>query len=117
MTDLYLIAHKVRGAPAFDVAERVECPECHSLGHKDDGTPCFECDECGYWWTIPTSGHRAYAYAYVLLTCVNPERLADMQSAMPDMWPDHYPHRAEPSRPKLDVSALIPKSAPIRRRV
>jgi hypothetical protein len=43
MTELFLIAHKVRGEPAFDVAERLQIGE--ELG-----------------WIIPTSGHRAYPY-------------------------------------------------------
>lgn len=37
----YLIAHKVRGQPAFDVAIQME------MGDE-------------VWWIIPTSGHRAY---------------------------------------------------------
>lgn len=43
MSDLYLILHKVRGEPAFDIAQRVQ------IG-----------DEEG--WIIPTSGHRAYPF-------------------------------------------------------
>ena len=41
MSDLYLILHKVRGEPAFDIATKL------TIG-----------DEEG--WLIPTSGHRAY---------------------------------------------------------
>lgn len=41
MTEPYLILHKVRGDPAFDIAEKL------TVG-----------DEEG--WIIPTSGHRAY---------------------------------------------------------
>lgn len=59
MTDLYLIAHKVYGQPAFDIAERMDCPLCAGHGHDLDGY-CHECDSLGYWWIIPTSGHRAY---------------------------------------------------------
>lgn len=40
---LYLIAHKVRGELAFDIAEQMEV-----------GTEI--------WWIIPTSGHRAYPF-------------------------------------------------------
>lgn len=40
---LYLIAHRVRGAPAFDIAQQME------VGDE-------------VWWIIPTSGHRAYPY-------------------------------------------------------
>ena len=41
MSEPYLILHKVRGAPAFDIAER------HDM-------------ETNEIWIIPTSGHRAY---------------------------------------------------------
>ena len=40
---MYLIAHKVRGEPAFDIAEPMQ------VGDET-------------WWVIPTSGHRAYPY-------------------------------------------------------
>lgn len=43
---LFLIAHKVRGLPAFDIAER-----CEEMGTPSDPGP---------WWIIPTSGRRAY---------------------------------------------------------
>lgn len=43
---LYLIAHKVRGEPAFDIATREE----------------VEGEEH---WIIPTSGHRAYPYWWI----------------------------------------------------
>lgn len=46
--NLYLIAHKVRGEPAFDVALRAD-----DMGTDSDPGP---------WWIIPTSGHRAYPY-------------------------------------------------------
>lgn len=48
MSEPYLILHKVRGGPAFDVAERLELPAGpDSLVGEDI-------------WIIPTSGHRAY---------------------------------------------------------
>lgn len=43
----YLIAHKVRGEVAFDIAEY-----CTDMGTDTDPGP---------WWIIPTSGHRAHA--------------------------------------------------------
>ena len=46
MVSPYLIAHKVRGEAAFDVAIR-----CDDMGTDSDPGP---------WWIIPTSGHRAY---------------------------------------------------------
>lgn len=67
---LYLIAHKVRGEPAFDVAEQME------VGSET-------------WWVVPTSGHRAYPYWYGDLD----ERFyfgPDGLPPMPADLPDHY---------------------------
>lgn len=77
--ELYLIAHVVRGEPAFDIAIKLQ------IG-----------DEEG--WIIPTSGHRAYPYFKVSLedAC---ENLADLSKTAtgtfqpppcPPDWPDHY---------------------------
>ena len=65
---LYLIAHKVRGERAFDVAERMEVGDEH-------------------WWIIPTSGHRAYPYWHYKL-----EDLFAYQNVgePPIELPDHY---------------------------
>lgn len=60
MSELYLIAHKVRNEVAFDVAERMcsGTPPCQpDCGLWKDGK-CLAAD----WWIIPTSGHRAYPY-------------------------------------------------------
>jgi len=57
VTDLYLIAHKVRGEPAFDIATHLTCPKCEAT---DDH--CSACDGAGHWWIVPTSGHRAFPY-------------------------------------------------------
>lgn len=69
---LHLIAHKVRGQPAFDVA--IQMP-------MDDEV----------WWIIPTSGHRAYPYWYhpmdASLFAIN---AMDFLNDLPDPWPDHY---------------------------
>lgn len=46
----YLIAHKVRGEAAFDVAIKMQVE-----GYDEP------------WWIIPTSGHRAYPYWSVTL--------------------------------------------------
>jgi hypothetical protein len=69
MSDLYLIAHKVRGEPAYDVAVRMEMPN-------------------GPWWIIPTSGHRAYPYNWALYDF---EQLLPPCTGMPVDLPDHYP--------------------------
>jgi hypothetical protein len=50
--ELYLIAHKVRDEPAFDIAIQIEIGE-------EDG------------WIIPTSGHRAYPWWWVELTNID----------------------------------------------
>jgi hypothetical protein len=58
MTEPYLIAHVVRGQPAFDIAERIQ------IG-----------DEEG--WIIPTSGHRAYPlWAEPLMASMSPREQA-----------------------------------------
>lgn len=66
-SELWLIAHKVRGEPAFDIATRFKCPICEpirqGLDPEERGSiHCDECDEGQYWWVIPTSGHRAYPF-------------------------------------------------------
>jgi hypothetical protein len=96
MSELYLICHKVRGEPAFDIAERMICPEC-------DLTGCSECDHLGYWWIIPTSGHRAYPWWSEVLVC--PIYSIDPPPMPPDL-PDHYRPKAEPKR-TIDISALV----------
>jgi len=60
MNDLYLILHKVRGEPAFDVAQRIE----HSFANLVDANEPVR----DHIWIIPTSGHRAYpVWEYPLL--------------------------------------------------
>jgi len=79
--DLYLIAHKVRGREALDVAIRMPMPD-------------------GVWWIIPTSGHRAYPYWNCTLDVIDgclrmedEEGLANDWNIppMPPDLPDHYP--------------------------
>ena len=105
MSELYLIAHRVRGQPAFDVATRMECPLCTQ---EDGDIPgCYECDDLGYWWIIPTSGHRAHPYwsksiAHVsreatFCYCEPGEDPFVMIDPMPLSLPDHYPTRSTPT--------------------
>lgn len=47
----FLIAHKVRGQPAFDVAIKM------TIGEEQ-------------WWVLPTTGHRAYPFGYLPLSCL-----------------------------------------------
>lgn len=66
MTEPYLIAHIVRGQPAFDIAERMDCPICEPIRQGlDDGSAPIGCDECdglGFWWILSTCGYRATPY-------------------------------------------------------
>src|SRR5262245_8278432 len=108
MTELYLIAHKVRGEPAFDIAARVQ------IG-----------DEEG--WIIPTSGHRAYPSDYVALDNLwsgpDDHVLTCLQLPGPDLE-DHYPIVRASEAPKPSPRDLLaalglarPKAPPIARRI
>lgn len=131
MTNLFLIAHKVRGEPAFDIAEHMTCPTCNGDGRiqedilNEDSTgdaECHECDSLGHWWIIPTSGHRAYPWWSHELDGLGrysdigfwPDPIVD---EMPEGLPDHYRTRAEPQRDLVAILGLIHKPlAPIKRR-
>jgi hypothetical protein len=113
MTDLYLIAHKVRGEPAFDIAILLDTLD-------EDGDLI---------WIIPTSGHRAYPWHYWPwdeLYCDSRRSLGDIDPVeitappMPPNHPDHYacndrPVRGAPSL--LDRLNLKPAQPPIIRRI
>jgi hypothetical protein len=126
MTDLFLIAHRVRGEPAFDVAIKMTCPECGGYpygGYPEDldGPGCHECDSLGFWWIIPTSGHRAYPWwsheLADLCDDVGDSALLAVP-AMPPNHPDHY-HLTQP-RPAtklIDRLNLRPTQPPIVRRI
>jgi hypothetical protein len=82
MSNLYLILHKVRGEPAFDVAER-----CDGMGTGDDPGP---------WWIIPTSGHRAFPFIIEPL-----ERMVSVNGDQDwDALPDHYQLSMAPRKAK-----------------
>jgi len=126
MSELYLIAHKVSGEAAFDVALRMDCPLC-ALEFDDgvcDSPGCEECDQLGYWWIIPTSGHRAYPYWSVSLANIDDQYelnlyyWKDLGSGseywppeMPEGLQDHYQHGPTP---KVDISALLKSNQPPR---
>lgn len=117
MTDLFLIAHRVHGLPAFDVATQMECPEC-----DDYSTECIECEGFGYWWIVPTSGHRAYPYWHTELNKLKQyfysqdgqwtDRFDLHIPAMPPGLPDHYPHHSAPSISLAEALGIRPKPAP-----
>lgn len=122
MLDLFLICHKVRSEPAFDVACQMPCPECREYEYVEGMAVdevcvgCNECDGLGYWWIVPTSGHRAYPYFWVALNklkmyfhdqdgqCV--DRFDLMIEAMSPSLPDHYPTRSTPATSLIDSLGL-----------
>lgn len=98
MNDLYLIAHKVRGEPAFDIAIH-----CDDMGTEDDPGP---------WWIIPTSGHRAYPFWHSnLFSLINEGTGCDAREGwlgyimtnMPPDHPDHYQLTAAPRKAPGDL--------------
>lgn len=113
--ELFLIAHKVRGEATFDVATRMSCPICEDFEGTNHGCP--ECDNEGFWWIIPTSGHRAYPYWSKPLDDLAWD-LPKMEMAynefeyksiddvpkMPQATPDHYRHGPAP---KVDIKSLF----------
>jgi len=120
MPDLYLIAHKVRGEPAFDIAQHMTCPTCEGT---DDH--CVSCDGAGHWWIIPTSGHRAWPYWYVALTNLGMRYASGMaikeamsEHLMPSSLRDHYTTVAEAALDLTKALGLTVKpSPPILRRM
>ncbi len=107
MSELYLILHKVRGQPAFDIAYLI----------ADD------------LWIIPTSGHRAHPKRYWKLddlACVDDYphiRPAQVDVDLTD-WPDHYQVGEEPKVVLTNARSLLaklglakPSPAPTRRRL
>ena len=109
MTELFLIAHSVRGEAAFDVATKMECPHCPGY-LENQGFGCFDCEDLGYWWIIPTSGHRAFPYWHAEIIDNGIDiglEWTDRPASPPPMpfgWPDHY--KTGPA-PKLDIKALF----------
>jgi|SRR5580693_94620 hypothetical protein len=88
MSEPFLILHKVRGAPAFDIAEQMIVE-----GYDEP------------WWIIPTSGHRAYPWWWVEINDVPDIQclLDSTPSGLPDNWPDHY--QASEARSRLATAA------------
>lgn len=98
----YLVAHLVRGKPAFDIAIPFECSVCNGTIIKEIGLHIGEPCDClaGYCWIIPTSGHRAYPYWQIDLRdlrfyegsvgyCDDGYRHIEPTDP-PNPWPDHY---------------------------
>ncbi len=117
-SELFLIAHKVRGEAAFDIAIKMSCPECSAMG-------CLECDDTGSWWIIPTSGHRAYPWnSWALEELFWAPTESDSKIPITDATeaimakdfsslPDHYPTSAAPKVSLLEALNLAkPKPHP-----
>lgn len=112
MTELFLIAHCVRGEAAFDIAEKMDCPHCTDFDGPQT-KECFDCEELGYWWIIPTSGHRAFPFGWQPLDTL--DLAPGFAKPMPPGWPDHYKVNMVP---KIDIKALFrsePKQHIVRR--
>lgn len=100
MAEQFLILHKVRGAPAFDIAER-----CEDMGTGGDPGP---------WWILPTSGHRCYPVASWLLSELTNGVGGPIEQYDWSSVPDHYevrvaPYRAQnpPAEPKAKPKATL----------
>lgn len=118
MTEPFLIAHKVRGEPAFDIAHRMTCPECETKWREGlDGTlQCVECDQLGYWWIVSTSGHRAYPFFAEELRLLIDWEMARIHGRvvgdMPSDLPDHYPTRTAPTLSLAEALGFTGKPKP-----
>lgn len=122
----YLIAHKVRGERAFDIASKIKCPVCEPIRQGlDVSSPgCEDCDGEGNWWIVCTSGHRAFPDGSWAL-----DELADisdyphqrpMEIGEPDeTLPEHYQVSAAKGEGKVTARDLLKnliKREPIERR-
>jgi hypothetical protein len=91
MTEQYLIAIKVRGEPAFEVAIKMECAICQGTAtiiDRDMAISCSECEGDGYWW-MTHYGHRAHPYWHRDIE-------ANGIPPMPDDLPEHFQASAAP---------------------
>lgn len=119
MSDLYLIAHCVRGEAAFDVATKMACPHCRTYEYvehmavAESNNGCFDCEEAGFWWIIPTSGHRAFPWWNIPLNELNSGLddgcAIEKCPEMPPGWPDHF--KSLPA-PKVDITSLFRTAQP-----
>lgn len=107
MSEPFLILHRVRGQPAFDIAHQMPCPL--TPPHHD----CAECNDTGYWWILSTCGYRAYPYWYSELHESILDELYDkMPVFMPENAPDCFacndrPQREESYAVKAKAAGLL----------
>lgn len=107
MAEPYLILHKVRGEPAFDIAVQIPCPICEPAKQGLDNGRDMLCNH-GDWWIIPTSGHRAYPAEAWPLHSLLPAVNGSPEEMVADL-PDHYRVQAAAKElsSKLDLSAIL----------
>lgn len=87
MNELYLILHKVRGEPTFDIA-----------------TPLPIGEEEG--WIIPTSGHRAYPWFSQPLHEIVQNDVMEV-TELPRDWPDHFQVNSSPKEIRALGDSLL----------
>jgi hypothetical protein len=90
MTEQYLILHKVRGEPQYDIAEK-----------------CMIGDEEG--WVLCTCGHRCYPYR--VISKIGNQFMVD------DNWAEHPEHYSTKAEPKINISSLINSIVSFKRRL
>lgn len=96
--NLFLIAHRVRGEPTFDIAERMDAPEWGTLS---DPAP---------WWIMPTTGWRVYPFWHY--GPIGPEPTVDGPYFSIDMCVPFPP--MPPSHPDLyELNEMFDPSTPI----
>ena len=95
----YLILHKVRGKPQFDIADK-------AMFGDEEG------------WSLCTCGHRAWPYQWWDLD--DPDRIAwtgDVLDMPPDT-PEHYPSKSEPRAVKhVDIGSILSTLVRFKRRI
>lgn len=108
MTIPYLILHKVRGEPAFDIAiklcggDRPCQPNCGQW----DGEACAAEDD----WIIPTSGHKAHPIWFSEIAYDGIHLISIIDTIMPKMppdWPDHYACNNKPAKAEKSFTSTI----------
>lgn len=101
----FLILHKVRGLPTFDIALRFdEVPDRYDhegrVKHYIDAFDQIE-DDLPPWWVVPASGLRAYPFQWWALedlvdaSDINHagfhDRPIHFEDKLPVDWPEHRP--------------------------
>lgn len=99
---LYLILHKVRGEPAFDIATQLEVGAEEGLSWEKI-------------WIIPTSGHRAYPWYAVALKDLHlgTSNIAVTSVQVQDLDMSRYQDHYAASEPiaKLTIRRATPATA------